>query len=100
MAEPKALKAWEDITPLARNEWICWTTSVKKVETRKSHVKRLIEDLVKGKRRHVVGRGVRTDKRIIKGRKLLLSAFYGLPLTSLEAVETFEVAGISWRERK
>jgi hypothetical protein len=25
-----ALAAWEDITPLARNEWICWTISVKR----------------------------------------------------------------------
>ncbi|KKR65123.1 MAG: hypothetical protein UU06_C0028G0011 [Parcubacteria group bacterium GW2011_GWB1_40_5] len=29
-----AQKAWEDITPLARNEWICWVTSGKKAETR------------------------------------------------------------------
>ncbi len=43
--------AWEDITPLARNEWICWITSVKKLETRKEHVKRACADLVKGKRR-------------------------------------------------
>jgi len=27
-ADPKALMAWEDITPLSRNEWICWTISV------------------------------------------------------------------------
>lgn len=47
----KALAAWEDITPLARNEWICWTTSVKKTETRKEHVRRVCEDLSKGKRR-------------------------------------------------
>ncbi len=47
----KALLAWEDITPLARNEWICWTTSVKKPETRKEHVRRVCEDLSKGKRR-------------------------------------------------
>ena len=31
----KVLAAWEGITPLARNEWICWTTIVKKDETRK-----------------------------------------------------------------
>lgn len=31
---PKVLKLWEDITPLARNEWICWVTSPKKIETR------------------------------------------------------------------
>lgn len=48
---PKALKAWEDITPLARNEWICWIESVKKVETRNDHLRRAIEDLEKGKRR-------------------------------------------------
>ena len=47
----KALAAWEDITPLARNEWICWTISVKKQETRDEHVKRAIEQLVSGKRR-------------------------------------------------
>ncbi len=47
----KALAAWEDISPLARNEWICWTISVKKDETRKEHVRRVVEDLGKGKRR-------------------------------------------------
>ena len=36
--DAKALAAWEDITPLARNEWICWTISVKKDETRRQHV--------------------------------------------------------------
>ena len=29
---------WTDITPLARNEWICWVTSVKKEETRKRRI--------------------------------------------------------------
>jgi uncharacterized protein YdeI (YjbR/CyaY-like superfamily) len=29
-SDPKALAAWEDLTPLARNEWICWSISVKK----------------------------------------------------------------------
>jgi uncharacterized protein YdeI (YjbR/CyaY-like superfamily) len=44
-------EAWEDITPLARNEWICWVTSVKKPETRAHHIKRLASELVQGKRR-------------------------------------------------
>ena len=48
---PKAQAAWEDITPLARNEWICWIISVKKLETRKQHIKRACDDLIKGKRR-------------------------------------------------
>ncbi len=42
---------WADLTPLARNEWICWVTSVKKAETREEHVKRVSEDLLNGKRR-------------------------------------------------
>jgi uncharacterized protein YdeI (YjbR/CyaY-like superfamily) len=51
MTSPAVHAAWEDITPLARNEWICWITSVKKAETRSHHLKRMSEDLLKGKRR-------------------------------------------------
>ncbi len=47
----KFIEKWKDLTPLAKNEWICWTTSVKKEETRKEHVKRTCEDLLNGKRR-------------------------------------------------
>ncbi len=50
-ANPDVLKKWNDLTPLARNEWICWVTMVKKAETRADHVRRLQEDLRKGKRR-------------------------------------------------
>lgn len=42
---------WEDITPLARNEWICWITSAKKDETRKKRMRIMSENLLKGKRR-------------------------------------------------
>ncbi|MEN9626347.1 MAG: hypothetical protein RL557_675 [archaeon] len=51
ISPPKIHTIWEDLTPLARNEWICWTTSVKKLETRKEHVRRVCEDLLNGKRR-------------------------------------------------
>ena len=50
-SDPVALAAWEDITPLARNEWICWVTSVKKSETRQQHVERTRTELIAGKRR-------------------------------------------------
>ena len=50
-SSPKSKIAWEDITPLARNEWICWVISVKKNETRKDHIRRAIIDLSQGKRR-------------------------------------------------
>ena len=45
------LTKWNALTPLARNEWICWVTIVKKEETREGHIKRLSEDLNKGKKR-------------------------------------------------
>jgi uncharacterized protein YdeI (YjbR/CyaY-like superfamily) len=51
ISDSEALAAWEDITPLARNEWVCWVVSVKKPETRKEHVRRVREELVRGKRR-------------------------------------------------
>ena len=51
ISSPAAKTAWEDITPLARNEWICWIESVKKPETRRLHVKRTRAELIKGKRR-------------------------------------------------
>ncbi len=50
-SNPKVLERWNNLTPLARNEWICWTISVKKEETRKQHVERVYEDLLNGKRR-------------------------------------------------
>src|SRR3989344_1902441 len=51
VSDKVALAAWEDITPLARNEWICWTVSVKKLETRREHVGRVISELKEGMRR-------------------------------------------------
>lgn len=51
MSSEELLQKWNDLTPLARNEWICWTTSVKKLETRKKHIERLFVEIRKGKRR-------------------------------------------------
>jgi uncharacterized protein YdeI (YjbR/CyaY-like superfamily) len=48
---PKAKAVWEDITPLARNEWICWVTSGKKAETRAIRIKKAISKLASGMRR-------------------------------------------------
>jgi len=45
------LTAWNALTPLARNEWICWTISFKKQETRDNHIARMKDDLLKGKKR-------------------------------------------------
>ncbi len=51
MALPESINRWNSLTPIARNEWICWTTIVKKAETRKEHIDRLCADLLKGKKR-------------------------------------------------
>lgn len=51
LATPEALAAWIDLTPLARNEWICWIEIAKKQETRERKIARIREDLLAGKRR-------------------------------------------------
>ena len=51
ISDAAALAKWEDITPLARNEWICWVISVKKLETRKQHIERVRTELKEGMRR-------------------------------------------------
>lgn len=48
---PVALKTWKNITPLARNEWVCWVTSGKKEETRNVRIEKAISKLKSGMRR-------------------------------------------------
>jgi hypothetical protein len=66
IADSKALVLWESLTPLARNEWICWVTLVKKEVTRTDHVKRTVSELKEGMRRPCCWIGCihRTDKNI------------------------------------
>jgi uncharacterized protein YdeI (YjbR/CyaY-like superfamily) len=63
---PEVRAAWEDLTPLARNEWICWVESVKRPETRREHIERVRTELLEGKRRPCCWYGCihRTDKAI------------------------------------
>ena len=65
-ADPEARSAWESITPLARNEWICWVEDAKKAETRTRRLERAIEELAEGKRRPCcwIGCVHRTDKAV------------------------------------
>ncbi len=51
VVDRKALATWEDITPLARNEWICWVTSAKQSETRLRRIKVGLSKLKGGMRR-------------------------------------------------
>ncbi len=69
------LAAWEDLTPLARNEWICWVTYVKKEETRREHIERLGNELKEGKRRPCCWMGCihREDKAVSPSVKGILA---------------------------
>ena len=46
-----ALGAWTDITPLARNEFICWVEDAKQQVTRERRIRRTLEELEEGMRR-------------------------------------------------
>ena len=50
-SDAKALETWENITPLARNEWICWIELAKKPETRTRRIEGGCSSLKGGKRR-------------------------------------------------
>ena len=77
-SDKKAVMLWEDLTPLARNEWICWVTFVKKEETRKEHVKRTVSELKEGMRRPCCWIGCihRKDKVISPSVKGILNKRY------------------------
>jgi uncharacterized protein YdeI (YjbR/CyaY-like superfamily) len=74
-SDAKSKAAWESLTPLAKNEWICWTISVKKDETRKEHVERVRTELKEGMRRPCCWPGCmhRTDKVLSPSQKFVLS---------------------------
>jgi len=74
-SDTAAQTIWEDLTPLARNEWICWTISVKKPETRKEHVERVRTELKEGMRRPCCWIGCihRTDKPIRRSVQYVLN---------------------------
>lgn len=50
-ASNDATLKWQKITPLARNEWICWVSDAKKDATRNKRIDRTIADLKSGKSR-------------------------------------------------
>lgn len=73
--DSKACLIWEGLTPLARNEWICWVVSVKKDETRKQHIERVCRELKEGMRRPCCWLGCihRTDKKLSSSVEYVIS---------------------------
>lgn len=51
VADDLVVEKWNDLTPLARNEWICWNISPKQQKTKDEHIKRTVQELKEGKRR-------------------------------------------------
>jgi uncharacterized protein YdeI (YjbR/CyaY-like superfamily) len=50
LPDAELLAKWNDLTPIQRNEWICWITIVKKPGTRAAHVRRTCSELKEGAR--------------------------------------------------
>ena len=69
-SDVKALETSEDITRLARNEWICWIESAKKAETRTRRIEWGCSSLREGKGRPRVGPAVRIVERTLSSRFL------------------------------
>jgi hypothetical protein len=63
IANRTALEAWKDITPLARNEFICWVEDAKQQTTRERRIRRTQEELEEGLRRPCCWPGCATTCR-------------------------------------
>ena len=71
-SDAKALERWEDITPLARNEWICWIESAKKPETRTRRIDGAVPASKTESGDPVVGLAVRIVESVLEARSLAL----------------------------
>ena len=63
-SDPKVLELWEKLSPIGRNEFICWVEDAKQPATRQRRIQRTSEELLEGKKRPCcwVGCIHRTDK--------------------------------------
>ena len=63
-ADEAVFALWQGLTPLGRNEFICWVEDAKQAPTREKRIRRTIEEMQEGKRRPCCWPGCvhRTDK--------------------------------------
>ncbi|EAS51577.1 conserved hypothetical protein [Aurantimonas manganoxydans SI85-9A1] len=63
-AEPEVLDLWQKLTPLGRNEFICWVEDAMQAKTRQRRIARTIDELREGRKRPCCWAGCihRTDK--------------------------------------
>ena len=60
----KVFSLWKSLTPLGRNEFICWVDDAKQPTTRRRRIERTCDELLEGKKRPCCWAGCihRTDK--------------------------------------
>jgi len=65
---------WQSITPIARNEFICWIEDAKQLKTRQRRIVRTVEELLDGQKRPCcwVGCIHRADKKPSKWQQDVL----------------------------
>lgn len=74
-ADPELLALWQGLTPLGRNEFVCWVLDAKQPKTRARRIVRTGEELREGKRRPCCWAGCihRTDKAPSKWQQAVLA---------------------------
>lgn len=72
--QQKVVDLWENLTPIGRNEFICWIEDAKQEKTRLKRIHRAVEELLEGKKRPCcwVGCIHRTDKKPSKWQQDVL----------------------------
>lgn len=72
--DKETLSLWEGLTPIGRNEFICWVEDAKQDKTRAKRIGRAVEELLEGKKRPCcwVGCIHRTDKKPSKWQQDVL----------------------------
>ena len=73
-ADSKILALWENLTPLGRNEFICWVEDAKQAKTRQRRITRTCDELLEGKKRPCCWAGCihRTDKKPSRWQQAVL----------------------------
>lgn len=74
-SDPRVLELWEGLTPLGRNEFICWVEDAKQPMTRQRRIQRTCEELLEGKKRPCCWAGCihRTDKAPSRWQQTVLA---------------------------
>ena len=73
-SNPKVLVLWENLTPLGRNEFICWVEDAKQATTRQRRITQACDELLEGKKRPCCWAGCihRTDKKPSRWQQAVL----------------------------